>query len=414
MQIVAVPLFSRDMAVEAYIFRYLKENNLFSRAQATKIFDGASKSEALEILSEVGLDAFTLGKPLFIPISDLMLLGNLHLQCKVAPNSIIFVFEELPRQEEIYIAKIQELRNLGFRFAINYPFNPAKQDEAAKHCNYIFLSQRPERKEKAERLLTTIRQTHPYLQPIAAHIYSEEILRSLYSKGYVYYEARFYRVPVTKGETKVSPLKTNAIRLINIVQDENFEFDHVSKIVRADPALTISLLNIVNAHFRASGNRVKTIPHAVAMLGQREVRKWVTTAVSKSMGSDRPNEITRISLIRAKFAENLAPLYEMAQLSGELFLMGLFSVLDVILEMPMEEALKKVLVSGEVKKALVSGEGRFAPVLKMVADYENASWSAVSRHMLVNDIQEDDLAKAYIDALSWYRNMLIEEQAPSA
>ncbi|MDR2932008.1 MAG: hypothetical protein LBV27_02770, partial [Oscillospiraceae bacterium] len=91
MQLVAVPLFSRDMAVEAYMFRYLKENNLFSSAQAINIFDGASHSVALETLDLVGLEAFTLGNPLFIPINEIQLLGNLQLQCREPAEKIVFV-----------------------------------------------------------------------------------------------------------------------------------------------------------------------------------------------------------------------------------------------------------------------------------------------------------------------------------
>lgn len=405
MQIVAVPLFNRDMMVNAYMFRDLKSNNLFSTAQATNLFDGAAQSPSLEILNLVGLDAFTMGKPLFIPITDIMLLGQLQNQCREPAHKIIFVLEK-PINVEQYSPYIQTLRSLGYRFAANYPINLQQQDPFLSYCDFIFLSQRPERSEHSENTLRALKTDYPHIQPIATHIYSDDVLQSLYDKGYFWYESRFY--PVSESDHAVSPLKANSIQLINTVQDENFEFKHISDIIQRDPALSISLLRLVNAI--AFHNEITNITQAVALLGQQEVRKWVTTAISKSLGADRPSEITRVSLIRAKFAENLAPLYNMAVISGELFLLGLFSVLDIILDLPMEEALEQVRVSENIKQSLLHHSGILQPVLEMVTDYENANWSAVSRRMIVHDIHEDDLSHAYLDTLLWYKQLITDEE----
>ena len=106
-------------------------------------------------------------------------------------------------------------------------------------------------------------------------------------------------------------------------------------IIGRDTALVISLLKMVNRI--AVNSEITSIRHAAAMLGQRELKKWINTAVANKLYADKPNEITRLSLLRAKFAENLASSFGLAAQGSELFLMGLFSVLDVILEKPMLE-----------------------------------------------------------------------------
>lgn len=412
MHMVAVPLFDQNLLAQAYMVRCLKGNILFSAAQATGIFDGASNSQALEMLSEVGIEAFTLGKPLFVPIEDYMLLGSLENQCKEPPEKIIFLFESPPRQEKTYLFNIRKLRALGYRFAVNYPFDPEKKDPVLDNASYAFLSQREERRPQTEKTLAGIKENYPNITPIAIHIYSDDMLKSLYGKGYALYESRFYKVSATHQGMGLPPLKVNAVRLIKTVQNEEFDFEDVTSVVKSDPGLTISLLNMVNAHHSGKRAKIKTIQQAVAMIGQKEVRKWVTTAVSKSLGDDRPSELTRISLIRAKFAENLAPLFEMAHMSGELFLMGLFSVIDVILELPLPEALEQVAVSDTIRSALVGGTGIFAPVMKLITDYESSRWSEVSREMLIYDIKEDDLSQAFLDTLIWYRNLIEESKQP--
>ena len=152
-------------------------------------------------------------------------------------------------------------------------------------------------------------------------------------------------------------------------------------------------------------SEITSIRHAVAMLGQKELKKWINAAVSHELCADKPNEITRVSLLRAKFAENLAPTFEMAGLSSELFLMGLFSVLDIILDKPMKEALEMVNVSKEITDALVDKKGEMAKVFDFIENYETDSWAELSRQMILYNIKEAPVYDAYVDALSWYRDL---------
>ena len=85
--------------------------------------------------------------------------------------------------------------------------------------------------------------------------------------------------------------------------------------------------------------------------------------------------------------------------------MGLFSVLDLIINKPMEEALKMVKVSKEIEEALIEDKGHFAPVLEFVKQYESASWQEIDRTMLLNNMDSKQVYDAYITALRWYRDL---------
>ena len=110
-------------------------------------------------------------------------------------------------------------------------------------------------------------------------------------------------------------------------------------------------------------------------------------------------------MVRAKFAERLAPEFELAVASQELFIMGLFSALDIMLGKTMEEALSMVQVSKHVKNALINGEGDFAKVLEFIRRYEDADWTEVSRLMVLDNISMDKVYEAYLGALKWYRDL---------
>jgi EAL and modified HD-GYP domain-containing signal transduction protein len=216
-------------------------------------------------------------------------------------------------------------------------------------------------------------------------------------------------MPFSEGDTKVSPLQVNMINLLNKVRAENFDFDAVAKIIQRDPALTISLLRMVNTGSMGRRNEIKSINGAVVMLGQEEVRKWITAAAANKLGSEKPNEIMKLSLIRARFAEALAVKFGLYADAQSLFLMGVFSVLDAMLEMSMEDALKLVLVSEDIRDALVSHTGRFGDVYNFMIDYESANWAAVSRMLILRDLTTEIIYETYVEALCWYRDMLSED-----
>ena len=142
------------------------------------------------------------------------------------------------------------------------------------------------------------------------------------------------------------------------------------------------------------------------MLGQKEIKKWVSTAVSNALCVDSPSEIMRLSLIRAKFCENLARHFEMAMTQENLFLMGLFSVLDVVLELPIEEAFKLVFVPPPIYNALVNQTGDFYSVLFFIQQYEQGHWKEISRVALVRNITIDQIHLAYKEALLWYSDLI--------
>lgn len=201
-------------------------------------------------------------------------------------------------------------------------------------------------------------------------------------------------------------MKVNYIELLNIVNAPDFELTDAAEIIERDTALVISMLKMVNR--MAVNSEVTSIRHAAAMLGQYELKKWINTAVTNEMYADKPNEVTRLSLMRAKFAENLAPAFDLAMQSGELFLLGLFSVLDIIMDQPMSEALKEVKVSREIGDALTEHKGILAPVYDFIKQYEAANWQEISRVMIIRSIKMERIHDAYVQALKWYKNLFVE------
>ena len=306
-----------------------------------------------------------------------------------------------------YIKRIVELKEEGFKLAIRkLKIEQFEEYKEILLCmDYIFLDHK---KINIDIAKIYFQKVYPKINLIASNIKTQEIFEELRSSGgYKLYEGEFFRTPITKGQHEVAPLKVNYIELLNIVNNPNFELTEAADIIGRDTALVISLLQMVNK--RAINSEITSIRHATAMLGQKELTTWINTAVTKELYSDKPNEITRVSLIRAKFAEQLAPAFELAARDSEVFLMGLFSVLDVILNMPMEEALKMVNVSKDISNALINQKGNFAPLLHFLLQYENGNWQEISRIMILDNITMDQIYNAYLHTIQWYGEIFMDK-----
>ena len=400
-----VPLFDDKMAVRAYSVFSQKDNFFLDpMMMGSRQFDGATSIPGLELIRTMGIETISKGEEIFVPVSNVNIFSDVESQCTAPHNRIAFLIDNTIPPQETYVNRLKELKRMNFKLAVRKlavaDFESYR--EILKLADYVFLDSRRIAIEKAKVYFGTL---FPTIMLCAGGIENMESFEMLKEQGgYQLYEGDFYRVPLTKGSHEVAPLKLNYIELLNIVNNSNFELTDAADIIGRDTALTISLLQMVNRMTVNSG--ITSIRHAAAMLGQKELKRWINTAVVNEMYSDKPSEVTRLSLLRAKFAEYLGSVYGLQNQGEELFLMGLFSVLDVILEKTMKEALEMVKVSKDIEMALIYGKGRFFPVYNMMLQYENASWNEVSRLLLLENKDVTPVNEAYLESLRWYRDLM--------
>ncbi|MDC7293854.1 MULTISPECIES: EAL and HDOD domain-containing protein [unclassified Butyrivibrio] len=400
-----IPLFDANMSVCAYSVFARKENHFLNpNYEGTARYDGAGTVHELEVVSSMGVATLSGGKEVFVPINQFSIFAEISLQCTVPANKVVLLMDNTITPEETYVKRVRELKEQGYKLAIRKL--PISSFEAYKNilskCDYILLDHVKIDVSKARMYFNKV---YPGIKLCAVNVDSQEDYKELKDDGgYDLYEGSFFRMPVKDSETEVNPLKVNYIELLNVVNAPDFDLTDAADVIGKDPALVISLLEMVNR--MALNSEITSIRHAAAMLGQRELKRWINTAVTKELCADKPSEITRLVMIRAKFAENLAESFELAMMAQELFIMGLFSALDIMLEKTMEEALSMVQVSKNVKDALLEGKGEFAPVLDFIKRYEDADWTEVSRLMVVGNMDMDKVYEAYLNALKWYRDLI--------
>ncbi len=399
-----IPFFDKDMKVCAYSLFSQKANLLLNPAlQSSAVNDGAARVEGLDLLQRIGIDTLSPGTDVFVPVGSIAVFSDIESQSEAMIGRLVLLFDNSVTNTPDYQERFRQLKQKGYKLAIRKL--PVEEIENYKEIlslmDYIILDYKKVDVYKARIYFGN---QYPNIRICVGNIEKQEVFDDVrVDRAFHLFEGAFYRIPVTKGQTEVEPLKVNYLELMNIVNDVDFELTKAADVIGRDTALVVSLLEMVNRI--ATKSEVTSIRHAAALLGQRELKKWINTVITKELCADRPNEITRVSLLRAKFLECLAPSFGMGMKASELFLMGLFSVLNIILSMPMEEALNKVNVSKDIREALLSCKGEFADIYGFMTAYENADWQEVSRMQILKNIDSDAVFKAYIEAVCWYKEM---------
>lgn len=367
-------------------------------------FDGVAYVDGLELIQELGPTTLSGGKPIFVSLNNISIFSSLESECKNTNHAPILLIDQTFPPVSMYTDRIRELREFGYHFAIrNLPVH-CYEDYAPilSQMDYILIDCQ---KIDAVKASFYFRKLYPDICICASNIPDMETFGKLSPAETIsLFEGTFFRMPVTRGEHKVSPLKINYISLLNLIEEDDFDLTKAADIISQDTALIISLLRLANT--RSFNSEITSVRVAVSMLGQKDLTRWIQTTVIEKLCSDKPNELMRLSLLRAKFAENLAPVFGMAMRSQELFLTGLFSILDIILDCSMEEALSMVRVSGKIRTALLEHTGSLAEVLHFIVKYESAEWQEVSRQLVLKNIEIPDVSHAWVSSLQWYAKLI--------
>ena len=405
MMLTLIPFFDRNMSVSAYSLFTRKNNFLMNPSLlGSRQFDGAAYVDGLELIQELGTTTLSGGKPIFVSLNNISIFSSLESECKNTNHAPILLIDQTFPPVSMYTDRIRELREFGYHFAIrNLPVH-CYEDYAPilSQMDYILIDCQ---KIDAVKASFYFRKLYPDICICASNIPDMETFGKLSPAETIsLFEGTFFRMPVTRGEHKVSPLKINYISLLNLIEEDDFDLTKAADIISQDTALIISLLRLANT--RSFNSEITSVRVAVSMLGQKDLTRWIQTTVIEKLCSDKPNELMRLSLLRAKFAENLAPVFGMAMRSQELFLTGLFSILDIILDCSMEEAHSMVRVSGKIRAALLEHTGSLAEVLHFIVKYESAEWQEVSRQLVLKNIEIPDVSHAWVSSLQWYAKLI--------
>jgi c-di-GMP-related signal transduction protein len=144
----------------------------------------------------------------------------------------------------------------------------------------------------------------------------------------------------------------------------------------------------------------------------KELQKWLSFVIVQDLGADQPEELVWLVFVRAKFGESITKVIGCSDRESEVFLMGLFSCIDVFFNKPIEEVITKLPLASDVKDALMGKDNKFSTILKTVISYEKGEWEAFADYSLKLHLERQKAIELYIEALSWANQIRLDTSTP--
>ncbi|MFZ5877162.1 MAG: EAL and HDOD domain-containing protein [Nitrospirota bacterium] len=219
--------------------------------------------------------------------------------------------------------------------------------------------------------------------------------------GYRYFQGYFFSRPVVLNSRDLPTKTLSVLELLGAIHRSDLDFESLERIFRRQASFSRRLLRYLNSKAFAPRSRIGSFQQAAALLGEREVRKFASLIALAGIGRDKPGELLVTAAVRGRFGESLAPKLGLGDRGADLFLMGLFSVSDALMDRPLSDVFDAVPLGDDVKQALMGRPGRFPTIHQLVMTYERGDWSEVGRLSAELRLDETDLQACYVASVDW-------------
>ena len=237
---------------------------------------------------------------------------------------------------------------------------------------------------------------------VAENIDTRQQLDEAKHLGFRLFQGTFFRhQPIVKKAKEIDVLKGNYYRLLKLTgAGDRMDFKEVISIISSDVALTYKLLKLINSADLELKN-ISSISMAVTHLGEETLKKWISLLALRGAAQDKPLELIRTSLIRARFGEQLSAHFQIKTDPKQVFLVGLLSLMHIALDITREELLEEIPVSDDIRQSLLTNTGIYSELLSFFSNYEYSNWDEVARFAEENCIDNQVISECYILAVKW-------------
>jgi c-di-GMP-related signal transduction protein len=384
------PIFGKDKDLFAYelLFRT-------GQANAFPAIDGETATSSLLSSSffTVGIDHISGGKRVFINFTEELLVQGTPTM--FPKNRVVVEILEDVRPTQELIAACQSLHRNGYTLALDdfvFKKNLRPLIEIAEIIKIDFrLSPMPE-------IIAILSALKGYsCQFLAEKIETHEEFEKAKAMGFSYFQGYFFARPEVLKNKDISSSQLTMMRLVCEVNRAEFQVEKLETLINQDVAISFKLINYLNSAYFSRLQPVSSIKQAIAFLGERGIRMFVSLIVASRLVDNKPDELLRTSTIRAKFLEHLG--FEAGLDSGEMFILGLFSLLDAMLDHSMDHLVGQLPLTAEVSEALVNKSGKLSPYLRIVESLESGDWSALDSQLVALGLASDKVQSFYLDAV---------------
>lgn len=382
------PIYTRTLHVFAYELLYRADED--NRAKTAG--DLATSEVLLSALTEIGLDYLVGSRAAFINLTRSFLLS--HETLPFPGDQLVIEFMEDIEPDDPVVRGVQRLVNLGYTLALDDFVYHDKYIPLLKLAKIVKIDIQVHTELELRQIYERLRKFE-HLKLLAEKVETQEQYEFCRELGFNYFQGYFFCRPRMIKRKRMPANQMALMQLLTEVQRPDVKVPRLEALITRDVALSYKLLRYINSAFFGLPRPMESIQRAIVFLGARAIQKWATLLIL-SRFDDKPNELMVTAVVRGKMCELLAQALHYEQ-EDACFTIGLLSVLDALLDMPMDRILHSLALSDQVMDALLEFKGTPGEILRTVLNYERSDWENIA----LGELEADVIKDAYLQAVGW-------------
>jgi len=392
------PIFTKNKKIHGYELLFRESlSNFFPDIDG----DTATSKLLYNSFFTIGVEKITGFKVAFINFTRDLLLNRVPLMFP-RERIVVEILEDVePRKEIVDVCR--EISEKGYDIALDDFFYRSDMEPLIGLANTIKFDFRA---TPIDEMRTIVKKLAKYdVNLLAEKVETHEEFKKALKMGFSYFQGYFFCKPeIIKGRD-IQSSRMNLLELMATANKKDFKFHELEKIILRDVAISYKLLRYINSVYFRTISNISSIKQAIVLLGEKGIRRFVSLIAMAKLASDKPDELIRTSIIRAKFCELIGKKSRAPVNHSELFTLGLFSLIDAILDDTMESLMEKLPLSEDIKGALVHKSGKLKDYLDLTVAYETGDWEGVSKSATSLNLDEGGLPDSFMEALTWADSM---------
>ncbi|MGQ0646133.1 MAG: EAL and HDOD domain-containing protein [Gemmatimonadaceae bacterium] len=397
------PIFQLDGRLSAYELLYRKSEQHQSAQHASA--DVMAAEVLVQTFLNMGLDRVTGEASAYLNFTrDMLVQGVWGL---FDPKKVVIEILETVEPDDEVVATVETMVKNGYTIALDdFEYSPA-YERLLDLATIVKVDVLNRSFEDLDGLAAQLRKRSVAM--LAERVETKEVEVRCRSLGFTLFQGYYYQRPEILVKKELGTAQLTILRLMNLLRDTTSSDSQLEEAFRGDVSMTVKLLRTVNAA-SMGGRGIESIRHAVRLVGRSELHKWLSLMLVSSVASRGGTdvELVRVALTRARLAELIGLQRGDRRGSEGLFMVGLFSLLDALLRIPLADILQRIELAEEIKRALMLRAGPYAPALMLVEAYERAKWDVVSAESSTLGVDAGLLGDMYLASVAWARDRLGE------
>lgn len=397
------PIFNKNKNVIAYelLYRKNEHENIYNGIDGDK----STLTVISNLIYSLELETISDNKRVFINFTENLIKEGM---ATILPSKdvVIEILEDVePTKDVLDSCKI--LKDNGFTLALDDFVFDKKYTELIKLADIIKVDFKITKGKDREKIFETLK-INENIVFLAEKVETLEEYKEAVNLGYKYFQGYFFSKPIIVSTKAIPTDKINAIKVLELTTKENIDFEKIELLILKDVGLTYKMMKLINSSLYSFENKINSVKYAIALLGEKEIIKWLHVVLLNNLNGDNYHEMVNVSLMRAIFCENICNLTEDKKMVSLSYITGLFSVMDIILNCSMDVITKEIFLPYEVKAALNGWENNMLKmILDLVVNYEKGEWNVVMYLSDKLNIEPGMIVDAYYNSVKWINKIKI-------